>query len=55
MQFQNIGFLKVSNLPWSTLGTIHWRTLFGFAEILVVRVATPQLLARIVSSKLRGG
>lgn len=40
-------------LPRCTVRPVYRWTFFGFAEILVVRVAAPQLLTRVICSKLR--
>lgn len=42
----------ISHLSWCTLCAIHRRTFFGFTKVLVVGMAAPQLLARVVGSKL---
>lgn len=43
---------KSSHLSRGTLRTVHRRTFFSFAEVLVVRVAAPKLLARVIGTKL---
>lgn len=47
-------FWDISHLSWCTLCAIHWRSFFGFTKVLVIRMAAPQLLARVIGSKLNG-
>lgn len=42
----------IPHLSWCTLCAIHRRTFFGFTEVLVVGMAAPQLLARVIGSEL---
>lgn len=42
----------ISHLSGCTLCSVHWGTFFGFAKVLVVRMAAPQLLAGVVRPKL---
>lgn len=52
IQWLQSRFWHISHLSWCTLSSIHWRPFFCFTEVLVVRVAAPQLLARVIGSKL---
>lgn len=44
---------RATHFPRSTLGPVQWRPLLGFAEVRVVRVTAPQLLARVERTKLK--
>lgn len=45
-------FWEISHLPRRALCAIHRRTFLCFAEVLIVGVAAPQLLARVISPEL---
>ena len=45
--------VHVFYLPRRALSAVQWGSLFGFAEVRVVWVTAPQLLARIKCAELR--